>query len=256
MQNSKHESAVISYSNESSIEARSELFDIFNNYPGSSDEKERSLGLFMRGSLMARIFAIREIYEKIIMLPGVIVDLGTWRGQTAVVCENLRAIFEPMHLNRRIICFDTFEGYVGFSEKDKSTDLHKEGTYKVGEDYGEFLDNLLKVHERNNAMGHNYGKHTVIKGDCRETVPKFFTDNSNEFVSLAFFDVNAYDPTLKSFEYLYEKLVPGGIIAFWQITQRRIPAEGMVYANNIINKYNHTIHRTQFYPGLCYIVKK
>jgi hypothetical protein len=75
-------------------------------------------------------------------------------------------------------------------------------------------------------------------------------------VSLAFFDVNAYDPTLKSFEYLYEKLVPGGVIAFWQITQRRIPAEGMVYANNIISKYNHTIHRTQFYPGLCYIVKK
>jgi hypothetical protein len=256
MGNAKHESAVISYSNEASIEARSELFNIFNSYPGSTDEKERSLGLFMRGSLMARIFAIREIYEKIIMLPGVIVDLGTWRGQTAVVCENLRAIFEPMHLNRRIVCFDTFEGYVGFSEKDKSTDLHKEGTYKVGEDYGEFLNNLLQVHERNNAMGHNYGKHTVIKGDCRETVPKFFTDNSNEFVSLAFFDVNAYDPTLKSFEYIYEKLVPGGIIAFWQITQRRIPAEGMVYANNIINKYNHTIHRTQFYPGLCYIVKK
>ena len=190
------------------------------------------------------------------MLPGMIVDLGTWRGQTAVVCENLRAIFEPLHLNRRIVCFDTFEGYVGFSDKDKATELHKDGTYKVGEGYGEFLSHLLTVHEKNNAMGHNYGKHTVVTGDCRITVPKFFTDNSNEFVALAFFDVNAYQPTLESFEYLYNRLVPGGIIAFWQMTQRKIPAEGMVYTNNILNKYAHTMHRTQFYPGLCYIVKK
>ena len=246
----------MSYSNDSSIAARNELFELFNNYPATNDEKERSLGLFLRGALMARIFAIRELYEKVIMLPGMIVDLGTWRGQTAVVCENLRSIFEPLHLNRRIVCFDTFQGYKGFSDKDKATELHQEGTYKVGEGYGDYLAHLLEVHERNNAMGHNYGKHSVITGDCRETVPKFFADNSNEFVALAFFDVNAYEPTLESFEFLYNKLVPGGVIAFWQMTQRKIPAEGMVYTNNILNKYGHTIHRTQFYPGLCYIVKK
>lgn len=256
MQASKHESTVITYSADTSIEARKELFEIFKNYPASEDEKERSMGLFLRGSLMARIFAIRELYEKIIMLPGMVVDLGTWRGQTAVVCENLRSIFEPLHLNRRIVCFDTFEGYVGFSDKDKATELHKDGTYVVGENYGEFLSNLLNVHERNNAMGHFNGKHTVIKGDCRETLPGFFNENPNEFVALAFFDVNAYQPTLESFERIFDRLVPGGVIAFWQMTQRRIPAEGKVYTQNILNKYNHAIHRTQFYPGLCYIVKK
>ena len=256
MSSKKHESAIMTYSSDDSIQARYELFDIFKNYPASDDEKERSLGLFMRGALMARIFAIRELYEKIIMLPGMIVDLGTWRGQTAVVCENLRSIFEPLHMNRRIVCFDTFEGYKGFSDKDKATEIHREGTYVVGEGYGEYLSHLLEVHERNNAMGHSHGKHSVITGDCRVTVPKFFADNSNEFVALAFFDVNAYEPTLEAFEFLYNKLVPGGVIAFWQMTQRKIPAEGMVYTNNILNKYNHTMHRTQFYPGLCYIVKK
>lgn len=256
MPSGKHESTVISYSNDKSIEARNELFETFKNYPATNEEKERSLGLFIRGSLLARIFAIRELYEKIVMLPGVIIDLGTWRGQTAVVCENLRAIFEPLHLNRRIVCFDTFEGYKGFSDKDRATALHKEGTYKVSDDYAEFLNNLLMLHEKNNAMGHNFGKHKVIKGDCRVTVPKFFSDCPNEVVSLAFFDVNAYEPTLDSFKTIYDKLVPGGVIAFWQLTRDVIPAEGMVYANNIINHYNHTINRSQFYPGLCYIVKK
>lgn len=254
-----HESTVISYSNEASIEARNELFNLLKSYPATEAETERSLGLFIRGSLLARIFATRELYEKIVMLPGVIIDLGTWRGQTAVICENLRAIFEPLHLNRRIVCFDTFEGYVGFSGKDKATNLHKEGTYKVSEDYSDYLNKLLILHEKNNAMGHNNGKHKVIKGDCRKTIPNYFKENSNEIVSIAFFDVNAYEPTWEAFQHIYEKLVPGGIIAFWQLTRNVIPAEGMVYANNIVNnlsQYNHTIHRSQFYPGLCYIVKK
>lgn len=252
----QHESTVISYSNSESLNARNDLFQLLKNYPATESETERSLGLFIRGSLMARIFAIRELYEKIVMFPGVIIDLGTWRGQTAVVCENLRAIFEPMHINRRIVCFDTFTGYVGFSDKDKATDLHKEGTYKVGDDYSEYLKNLLILHEKNNAMGHNHGKHKVIKGDCRKTLPAYFKENSNEVVSLAFFDVNAVEPTWDSFQKIYDKLVPGGIIAFWQLTRNIIPAEGMVYSNNILNHFQHTIHRSQFYPGLCYIIKK
>ena len=252
----KHESSVITYSSNEAVEARKELFNLLKNYPGTEEETERSLGLFIRGSLLARIFAIRELYEQVVDLPGIIIDLGTWRGQTAVICENLRAIFEPLHFNRRIICFDTFEGYVGFSEEDKATNLHKDGTYSTGGDYTEVLEKLLLLHETSNAMGHINNKHKVIKGDCMITLPTFFKENPNEFVSLAFFDVNAFNPTLKSFEAIYERLVPNGIVAFWQLTRNVVPAEGKVYTTNILDKYNHQIHRSKFYPGLCYIIKK
>lgn len=256
MSQKAHESSVITYSDKTSIDARYELFDEMNNYPGTIEEKERSLGLFMRSSLMARIFAIREIYEKIIMKPGIIVDLGTWRGQTAVVCENLRAIFEPLHFNRRIVAFDTFEGYKGFSDKDKPTELHKDGTYSTGIDYAELLSRLLVIHEKNNAMGHNNGKHKVIAGDCRVTLPQFFKEHSNEVVSLAFFDVNAIDPTWEGFQVIHNRLVKGGIIAFWQLTRNAINAEGTVFADHILDKYNYDIQRSMFYPGLCYIIKQ
>lgn len=252
-----HESAVVSYSDSESILARKEIYHLMNTYRATEDEKERSLGLFLRGSLLARILAITEIYKKIVDIPGAIFDVGTWRGQTAVVCENLRAIYEPLHFNRRIVCFDTFEGYQGFSEKDRATALHKDGTYGVGgNDYAELLRHLLVQHEKCNAMGHNNGKHKVIKGDCRETIPGFFTENPNEYVALAFFDVNSYEPTLKAFEDVWAKLVPGGIIAFWQLTRNTIPAEARVYAEHILSGYGHTLYRTQTYPGLCYITKK
>ena len=251
-----HESVKISYSPTSSLTAREELFNLMHNYPGTPEETERSLGLFLRGSLMARIFGVRELYEQIVDLPGIIMDIGTWRGQTAVLCENMRAIFEPLHLNRRIAAFDTFEGYMGFSERDKETNLHKDGTYKVEEEYEALLSKLLLLHEKNNAMGHYNSKHQVIKGDCRETIPKFFEDNKNEFVALAFFDVNSFEPTHHAFKQVYDRLVPGGVIGFWQLTRNSIPAEGMVYSHEILNNYGHRIRRSEFYPGLCYLIKE
>lgn len=255
-QKPSHESAGLTYSSSDSICARSELFNLLKGYQATDAEIERSLGLFIRGSLLARLFAIRELYEQIVDLPGSILDIGTWRGQTAVLCENLRAIFEPFHFNRRIICFDTFEGYRGFTEKDKSTELHREGSYHVGEDYSTYLANLLELHERNNAMGHVHSKHTVIKGDCRATIPDYFKQHTNEAVSLAFFDLNCFEPTAEAVRCLVGRLVPRGILAFWQLTRDSVPAEGTVYVNEILHSLPHTIHRSRFYPGLCYLVKQ
>ena len=104
-----HESSVMTYSSSNSLDARMQIFNLMNAYQASEEEKERSLGLFLRGSLLARIFATADIYKQIVDIPGAVFDVGTWRGQTAVLCENFRAIFEPLHFNRRIICFDTFE---------------------------------------------------------------------------------------------------------------------------------------------------
>lgn len=251
-----HESVVMSYSPAESLSARQELFSLMKNYPATDDELERSMGLFLRGSFLARLFAITDIYKLIVDLPGSVFDVGTWRGQTAVVCENLRAIFEPLHFTRRIFAFDTFDGYKGFSDKDKATELHRDGTYGVGgETYADYLSKLLVLHEKNNAMGHNHGKHRVIQGDCRETIPKFFEENPNEYLALAFFDVNSFDPTLKAFEQVYERMVPGGIAAFWQLSRNTIPAEARVYAEKILPRYKHVIRRSATYPGLCYLQK-
>ncbi|WP_144634484.1 class I SAM-dependent methyltransferase [Bordetella genomosp. 13] len=253
----KHESAVITFSSQDSFQARKDIFERMKTYDASEEEKERSLGLFLRGSLLARLLAITDIYKQILDIPGAIFDIGTWRGQTAVLCENLRAIYEPLHFNRRIVCFDTFEGYKGFSDKDKATELHGEGTYSLsGHDYAQWLREMLVLHEKSNAMGHVNGKHKVIAGDCRQTIPQFFSDSPGELVSLAFFDVSAYTPTLEAFEQVWARMPSGGIVAFWQLTRDVIPAEGMVYAEKILGNYAHRVRRTATYPGLCYLVKE
>jgi hypothetical protein len=253
----KHESSVLSFSTIDSLRARKEIFEMMHAYEATDEEKERSLGLFLRGSLLARIMGTAEIYREIIDIPGVVFDIGTWRGQTAVICENLRAIYEPLHFNRRIICFDTFKGYKGFSEKDQASHLHKEGTYSLsGTDYAQWLRNMLVLHEKSNAMGHFHGKHKVIEGDCRQTIPQFFADSPGEIIALAFFDLNSYQPTDQAFQKVWTRLAPGGVVAFWQLTRDSVPAEAMVYLDKILNNRPHRLRRTSTYPGLCYLVKE
>ncbi len=228
---------------------------MMDTFPGTIEERERSLGLFVRGSLLARILAVGEIYQKIVGLPGAILDVGTWRGQTAVLCENFRAVYEPLHMNRRIVGFDTFTGYAGFGDEDKPTELHHDGTYDVGEGYKAYLERLLILHEESNVLGHLHGKHTLIAGDVRETLPGYFAGHRNEIVALAFLDVNAVEPTRKAIETIWPRLVPNGIIALWQLTRDVIAAEGQVYINDVLPDLRHEVAYASTYPGLCYLRK-
>jgi len=252
----KHESSELTYSNELSIKSRKKIFKLMQDYDARSEEFERSLGLFVRGSLLARILAITDIYNMILQLPGTIFDIGCWRGQTSVVCENLRAIYEPLNFNRRIYLFDTFTGYKGFKSNEKTTEYQKNNTYSVGDNYPELLNELLILHEKSNAMGHNNGKHQIIKGDCRKTLPKFFKDYPNELIALSYFDLNAFEPTKIAIDLVWDKTVSNGILAFWQLTRNNIHGESIAYQQSILNRYTHDIHICPTYPGLTYIIKK
>ena len=115
---------------------------------------------------MARLLAINEIYSKIIEMPGSICDFGAWRGQTAVVCENLRAIYEPFNYERRIFLFDTFEGYKGFKKNESSIKNFSDGAYSIEKNYEKELIEILLLHEKMNIPNNFINKHknSLISG--------------------------------------------------------------------------------------------
>ena len=148
----------------------------------------------MRSSTLAKILFINELYELITGIPGVIVEFGTWWGQNIVLFENLRAIYEPFNQSRRVIGFDTFRGYPEVGSKDVASETIKAGGYTVSEQYKPYLERLVAYHENNNVLGH-IKKHTLIEGDVRKTAPRFFEDNPETIVALAYFDLALYEPT-------------------------------------------------------------
>ena len=196
-----------------------------------------SLGLYMRSSALIKILFINELYGLIRDIPGVVMEMGVWWGQNLALFENLRAIYEPFNQTRRVIGFDTFKGYVGISDEDKpSSDagfesfsaVVKEGGYSVSKGYRDYLLELLRAHEGNNVLG-TIQKHSVVEGDVVETVPRYFDDNPETIVALAYLDLALYGPTKSCLEALLPHTVPGSILVLDELNYPEAPGETVAF---------------------------
>ncbi|MEC4559820.1 MULTISPECIES: dTDP-6-deoxy-L-hexose 3-O-methyltransferase [Pseudomonas] len=250
----KKGSTSVTQSSDSQLEARERLWQSFANAPLDDAEKERNLGLFIRSASLARMLAISDLYREIVPLPGSVLDFGTWRGQNAVLCENLRAIFEPFNKQRRVAAFDTFAGYKSHDSDSKVANEHfQDGCYDTGSGYADYLRHLLAVHESINALPQVSSGHQVVEGDIKDTLPRFIEENRNLLVALAFFDMNLEGPTRFALEQILPRCVPGSQLAFFQLQRDFLPGEGYAYVAEVLGKVRHEIKRSQTYPSLCIV---
>ncbi|WP_197504820.1 hypothetical protein [Comamonas aquatica] len=65
----------------------------------------------MKVQTLARTLYYSELYKSIVNTPGVICEFGVQWGATMTTLTNLRSIYEPFNISRKIIGFDTFEGF-------------------------------------------------------------------------------------------------------------------------------------------------
>lgn len=250
------ESTKLTTSNQEQIINRSKLWQEFRNCQIPDPELERSLGLFIRGSLLARILSLSEIYKSIVKLPGQVFDIGTWRGQNAVLSENFRSIYEPFNKQRKIVCFDTFTGYTGWSSKDKKSESYNENTYSTQSEYNNYLNNLLTIHEKNNALGHLSGNHKVIKGNASVTVEEYLKTNPSSTIALAYLDLGLYEPTKKVLHSIAKYLIPGSIIVLMQFTREELPGDAVAFKEVFNNHIDYSIRKCSIYPSFTIITLK
>lgn len=231
-------------SSDAQIKHRNILYRLFREFPLPDDQLLISLGLFMRSSALAKILFLNELYEIILDIPGVIVELGCWAGQNLVVFENLRAIYEPFNQSRRIIGFDTFTGYPSLSDKDRESETIKIGGYKVTENYRAYLEELIDYHEKNNVLA-NVKKHQVIEGDVVNTVPLFFEEHPETVIALAYFDMALYEPTKVCLEAIKPHLVPGSVIMLDEFNAPEYPGETIAF-KEVFKDAKYSICRSKF----------
>ena len=235
----------------SRVENRDLLYRLFRERPMPDDQLLVSLGMYMRSSALTKILFINELYEQIVNVPGVIMEFGTWWGQNLVLYENLRSIYEPFNYDRRVIGFDTFEGYENISDKDQRSDIIKEGGYTVSQDYDVDLRELLNYHERENVLFYN-NKHTVVKGDATETLDAFLTENPYTMVALAYFDMALYEPTKACLTRLEKHLFNGSIVMLDELNAPDLPGETLALMDTWgLKKYRLT--KSRFMPGRSYL---
>jgi hypothetical protein len=198
---------------ESEKKNRGDLRFLFEN--NSIDKKEiiDNLGLFLNTKNFSRILFFYEIYKKFLDVEGCIMEFGVRWGQNLSILVAIRAMFEPYNVKRKIVGFDTFEGFEGTGNKDGKDTFYKKGGLMLPKNYQLYINKLLEVQEKFNPISH-IKKFEIVKGDASKTLKKYLDREKHTIVAFAFFDMDIYKPTKDCLKILTKYVTKGSIIAF------------------------------------------
>jgi hypothetical protein len=234
------------------IEGRQELCSLFQASPLPLDDLLVNLPLYMRSSTVAKLLWIDELYRLIVDVPGIVIEFGTWWGANLALFESLRAVYEPYNYTRRIVGFDTFEGYTEPTAQDGKTEYVSEGRFAVGMSYLDHLRALLNYHEAENPMGH-IPKHELVPGDVSTTLPEFLKRRPETIIALAYFDLQLYEPTRDSLRAIQPFLVPGSVIAMDELNALEYPGETVAF-REVLHDSAYTLRRSRYLPDRSYAI--
>lgn len=205
--------------------------------------------LYLNRQTLTRLICIHEIYKIAMKTHGVIMQFGVYYGRDLALLVNLRGIYEPFNYTRKIIGFDTFEGLPKLHEKDG--DMGNYGDFSVPRDYMDYLDHLLQYHENECSLSH-IKKFELIKGNVKGTLPKYLADNPETIISLAYLDLDIYEPTKSVLLDIEPYLVKGSVVVFDELNFRAFPGETIAFRESGFNKYR--LHTFPYDPTISYCI--
>jgi hypothetical protein len=230
------------YNNNSKNTPKQEDYDSFNKFIFSSDIK-------ILGKLLYR----HDFFNKTKHLPGDIVEIGVFKGSGVATFSKLLEIYSP-HSIKKIIGFDIFDPSNSDSilNKDNITDSENMNiVYSRVDKNDRTLDNITL--QLNNMNIDNY---LLIEGDVADTLPAFTSANPGFRISLLYIDVDIERPTYNALKYLWDRVVPGGIIIFDEYEYHKFSescgVDAFLKENNI--KYN--VQTTNWLCPTAYIIKE
>lgn len=194
---------------------RKVLEDLFKGTDMSVFEMFRNFPVFTPRYNLARFLSHYELFKRIADIPGVIIDLGVFRGASTFTWAKLCEIFCPTDVRKVIYGFDTFEGFPSLSKEDGPEDLRqdlKKGGYFGGSSIEKDLD-LAQIAMNQDKHIKHINRIELIKGDVVKTIPELLSRKGNGLrVALLNLDLDLYEPTKVALENFVPLMVRGGII--------------------------------------------
>lgn len=197
---------------------------LFDANPSSWETKMENFPKYVRRQNMTRFLALYEIFKRIETVKGSIVECGVNHGFGLMSWAKFSAILEPVNLMRRVYGFDTFEGFPGIADEDRSAaSMHvKEGD--LAADVHDELSELVDIYDSTRFLGH-VNKVEMVRGDACETIPKFIEENPHVMVSLLYLDFDLYEPTKVALEHFLPRMPKGAVLAFDELDNPLWPGE-------------------------------
>lgn len=169
-----------------------------------------------------------KLFELIRDTQGAIVECGVHKGNALFLYAHLSSILEPYNFNRRIIGFDTFEGFRSLHENDDSINTEAD----FSDTSFKRLDEWAKLHDLNRAIP-QWPKIELVQGDATKTIPVYVEQNPHLIIALLYLDFDIYSPTDVALKYLLPLVPKGGVVGFDEINVKRWQGETIALKENM-----------------------
>lgn len=233
---------------------RQKISDYHARAAGTDYEKLENFAKFVPRQNIARFLCLHEIFKMVLNTQGDIIECGVNWGGGLMSFAQFSAIYEPVNLQRRIVGFDTFSGFVDISEEDKAgainTQERRAGGYKA-----DCLDDLREcatLYDSNRFIGH-IEKVVLVEGDILKTAPQYLVDHPHTVVSLLHLDLDLYEPTKAAIQAFVPRMPKGAVIVFDELNNRTWPGETAAVIETL-GLPRLRIQRHTFEPHVSYAV--
>jgi len=186
--------------------------------------------LYYRRVNFAKLLAHIEIFKNTISIPGSIVECGVFKGVSLLTFAKLVEVYCPGDTLKRIIGFDTFQGFPNLSSQDGLPN-EKRGKVTGGwnaQDFFPILNEVIDI-TKQDSMIPRFNRIEIVKGNVCETIPAYVKQNPGLRISLLHLDLDLYEPTLISLKYLYPLVVTGGVVLFDEYAMNDFPGESAAF---------------------------
>ena len=204
----KKNQSILSNGNEKNLPSN-DNYQNFNNFIFSDDIK-------IMGKLLHRFQHFLNVKD----IPGDIVEVGVFKGSGMSSFMKFIEIFCP-NSNKKVIGFDIFDVVESENILKSDKDIDRESMNVI---YDRVDHNDLTLETVTNNLINtkiSTDKFILVKGDVEKSIPIFLDENPGFRISYLYIDVDIDRPTYFTLKYLWDRILPGGVIIFDEFEYHR-----------------------------------
>jgi hypothetical protein len=231
---------------------------IYNNNDKniSSDNNYKNFNEFIFSNdikIIGKLFHRNNFFNLVKDLPGDIVEIGVFKGSGVASFVKMLEIYNNNSI-KKVIGFDIFNPKNASNILNSYDNVDKTNMNIVYSRVNESDRTLENVNNNLQKMGIK-DKYLLIEGDVASTLPKFIEENRGFRISLLYIDVDIEEPTYNSLKFLWDRIVPGGIIVFDEYEYHKFSESSG--ADKFFKEYNikYKIYSTNWMAPTAYIIK-
>lgn len=203
--------------------------------------------LFATRQTVTEMVVRYRLFEMILDVSGAIVECGVAQGNNLLLFSHLSSIMEPYAINRRIVGFDTFEGFRSLAGKADPDDISETDFSNTSDT---LIHEAIELFDLNRAAGH-MRRTEIVKGNATETIQIYANSHPELTIAMLYIDFDLYEPTLAALTHLLPLVCKGGIVAFDEFNYDKFAGETAA-CKDVLDIQKIEFKRFPFDPFVAY----